>query len=154
MAQVYQSPSVEEIKAALTSEFPQVEIISTAERRVKAKCPREISHDVCQFIHDNLTFEHCSVVTAVDYIDHLMVVYLLSNYYNGVMIDLDVDVPDDDLHIQAVTDIWEGANWHERETWELFGIVFDGHPRLERLLTPQNYEFFPFRKSYKLRSQE
>ena len=116
--------------------------------------PREISHDVCQFIHDNLTFEHCSVVTAVDYIDHLMVVYLLANYYNGVMIDLDVDVPDDDLHIQAVTDIWEGANWHERETWELFGIVFDGHPRLERLLTPQNYEFFPFRKSYKLRSQE
>ena len=154
MAEVYQSPSIEEITNALTTNFSGVEIISTEERRVKAKCPREISHDVCQFIHDNLTFEHCSVVTAVDYIDHLMVVYLLSNYYNGIMIGLDVDVPADDLHIACVTDIWQGANWHERETWELFGIVFDNHPRLERLLTPQSYEFFPFRKSYKLRSQE
>ena len=79
MAEVYQSPSISEITAALASQFPDVEIISTEERRVKAKCPREISHDVCQFIHDNLTFEHCSVVTAVDYVDHLMVVYLLAN---------------------------------------------------------------------------
>ena len=154
MAEVIQNPTIEQITSALTSNFSGVEIISTEERRVKAKCPREISHDVCQFIHDNLTFEHCSVVTAVDRIDHMTVVYLLSNYYNGVMIDLDVDVPADDLHIACVTDIWQGANWHERETWELFGIVFDNHPRLERLLTPQSYEFFPFRKSYKMRSQE
>jgi len=154
MAEVYQSPTVEEIQSILKSEFPEVEILETKERRVKAKCPREKSHEVCQFIHDNLTFEHCSVVTAVDYVDHLMVVYLLSNYYNGVMIDLDVDVPDEDLHIDSVTDIWQGANWHERETWELFGVVFDNHPRLERLLTPKTYEFFPFRKSYKMRSQE
>jgi len=154
MAEVYQSPSIEEITSALTSEFADVNIVSTEERRVKATCPREIAHDVCKFIHDNLTFEHCSVVTAVDYVDHMTVVYLLANYYNGVMIDLDVDIPADDLHIEAVTDIWEGANWHERETWELFGIVFDNHPRLERLLTPQSYEFFPFRKSYKMRSQE
>ncbi len=154
MAEVYQSPTVEEASAALTAQFPDVKIISTGERRIKATCPREISHDVCLFIHDNLTFEHCSVVTAADYIDHLTIVYLLSNYYNGLMIDLDVDVPDEDLHIQSVTDIWQGANWHERETWELFGVVFDDHPRLERLLTPQTYEFFPFRKSYKLRSQE
>jgi NADH-quinone oxidoreductase subunit C len=53
-----------------------------------------------------------------------------------------------------MTDIWGGSNWNERETWELFGIVFDGHPRLERLLTPQTYQFFPFRKSYKLRGWE
>jgi len=154
MAEVYQSPSIDEATSALTSQFPDVKIVSTAERRIKMTCPREISHDVCQFIHDNLTFEHCSVVTGVDYVDHMTVVYLLSNYYNGLMIDMDVDVPVDDLHIASVSDIWGGANWHERETWELFGIVFDNHPRLERLLTPKTYEFFPFRKSYKMRSQE
>ena len=138
MAEVYQSPSVEEITQALKSEFPDVEIISTEERRVKAKCPREISHDVCQFIHDNLTFEHCSVVTAVDYIDHLMVVYLLSNYYTGIMIDLNVDVPDDDLHIACVTDIWQGANWHERETWApvVIECVIDSDDKVFPMVSP------------------
>ncbi|MCL2890909.1 MAG: NADH-quinone oxidoreductase subunit C, partial [Methanomassiliicoccaceae archaeon] len=88
------------------------------------------------------------------WVDHMQVVYHLSNYYNGVMIEINVDVPNDDPHIDSVALIWEGADWHERETYELFGIIFDGHPKLERLLTPQNYEFFPFKKSYKLRGQQ
>ena len=112
------------------------------------------SFQVCKYIHDNLTFEHCSTVIGVDYVDHMTVVYHLTNYYTGVMIELSVDIPADDLHIESVTPIWEGANWHERETWELFGIVFDNHPKLKRLLTPDTYEFFPFRKSYKLRGSE
>ncbi len=154
MADVIQAPTVDQVSEILKREFPDISILCVEERRVKVKCPREISHDVCVFIHDNLTFEHCSVVTGVDYEDHMMVVYLIANYYNGLMIDMDVDVPNDDPHVASVSDIWGGANWHERETWELFGIVFDNHPRLERLLTPDTYEFFPFRKSYKLRSQE
>jgi len=154
MADVIQAPTVDQVSEVLKAQFPDVNIVCIEERRVKATCPREISHDVCQFIHDNLTFEHCSVVTGVDYEDHMTVAYLIANYYNGLMINLDVDVPNDDPHIASVSDIWGGANWHERETWELFGIVFDNHPRLERLLTPDTYEFFPFRKSYKLRSQE
>ena len=105
-------------------------------------------------IQHNLTFEHCSTVIGVDYVDHMTVVYHLSNYYNGLMIELSTDLPADDLHVESVTCVWEGANWHERETWELFGIVFDNHPKLERLLTPKTYEFFPFRKSYKLRGSE
>ena len=151
---VYQAPTEDEVKTLLTEKFPQVEVTGTEARRVYAKAPREISKEVCVFIHDNLTFEHCSTVIGVDYVDHLTVVYHLSNYWNGLMIELSVDLPSDDPHIDSVALIWQGANWHERETWELFGIVFDGHPRLESLLTPETYEFFPFRKSYKLRGQE
>ena len=83
----------------------------------------------------------------------MTVVYHIESYrqYRGVVIEISVDLPADDLHIPSSTDIWGGSNWNERETWELFGIVFDGHPRLERLLTPETYQFFPFRKSYKLR---
>jgi NADH-quinone oxidoreductase subunit C len=105
-------------------------------------------------VHDILNFEQASSVAGVDWVDHMQVVYHLSNYFNGVMIEIDVNVPNEDPHIDSVALIWEGADWHERETYELFGIIFDGHPKLERLLTPQNYEFFPFRKSYKLRGQE
>lgn len=152
--EVLQAPSVDEIVAQLKAHCPCVEVTKTEERRVYAKVPAENNFKVCQFIHDNLTFEHCSTVIGVDYIDHLTVVYHLTNYYTGVMIELSADVDSEDPHIQSVTPIWEGANWHEREQWELFGIVFDNHPRLERLLTPKTYEFFPFRKSYKLRGWE
>ena len=151
---VYQTPTVEEIASLLPEKFPCVEVVKTEVRRVHAKVPREHIFKVCSYIHDNLTFEHCSTVIGVDYVDHLATVYHLTNYYNGVMIELSVDIPADDLHVDSVTPIWEGANWHERETWELFGIVFDNHPKLERLLTPKTYEFFPFRKSYKLRGTE
>ncbi len=151
---VYQKPTEDEIKTLLTEKFPEVEVTGIEARRVYAKLPKEKVKEVCTYIRDNLTFEHCSTVIGVDYVDHLTVVYHLSNYYNGVMIELSADLPTEDPHVDSVALIWEGANWHERETWELFGIVFDGHPRLERLLTPQTYEFFPFRKSYKLRGQE
>ena len=154
MAEVLQKPTVEEIVSKLNSDCPCVNVTRTETRRVYATVPRENSFQVCKYIHDNLTFEHCSTVIGVDYVDHLTVVYHLTNYYTGVMIELSVDIPVDDPHIESVTSIWEGANWHERETWELFGIVFDNHPKLQRLLTPDTYEFFPFRKSYKLRGSE
>ena len=84
----------------------------------------------------------------------MQVVYFITNYFSSITIEIRVDVPNDDLHVPTVALVWQGANWHERETYELFGIIFDGHPKLERLLTPSSYEFFPFRKSYKLRGQE
>ena len=151
---IYQTPTVEDIAQLLPAKFSGVNVTGTETRRVFATVPRENLFEVCTYIHDNLTFEHCSTVIGVDYVDHLATVYHLTNYYNGVMIELAVDIPADDMHVDSVTPIWEGANWHERETYELFGIIFDGHPRLERLLTPDTYKFFPFRKSYKLRGSE
>ncbi len=134
---VYQAPTEEQIVESLTGKFPDIVIRGTEARRVYATADRSFSWDVCKYIHDFLTFEHCSTVIGVDYIDHLTVVYHLSNYYTGGMIELSVDVPVDDPHVKSVACIWEGANWHERETWELFGIVFDGHTRLERLITQE-----------------
>ena len=143
-----------EIQKGLEAKFPgHIQVTKTEVRRVYAKTDRENIHAVCQYLHDELNFEHCSTVIGVDMKDYMQVVYHISNYtnYKGEVVELTIDVPNDDLHVPTVSDIWGGANWHERETWELFGIVFDGHPKLERLLTPDTYEFFPFRKSYKLR---
>ena len=149
-----QAPTEDEIVSKLTANFPNLKVTKTETHRVYATIPREENFAVCKFTHDVLNYEHCSTVIGVDYVDHMTVVYHLTNYFTGIMIELSADIPADDLHIESVTPIWEGANWHERETWELFGIVFDNHPRLERLLTPETYEFFPFRKSYKLRGSE
>ena len=153
--EVLQAPSVQEISDILRREFSgKVSITRTAERRVFAKVNRDAIHDVCVYIHDNLTFEHVTSIMGNDMIDRMEVIYHLSNYFTGVMIELTAELPIDDLHIRSTADIWDGGNWHERETYELFGIVFDGHPKLKRLLTPDTYEFYPFRKSYKLRGQE
>jgi NADH-quinone oxidoreductase subunit C len=153
--EIYQKPSVQEIADLLRKKFPgKVEVTHTETRRVYAKADRESIYDICAYIHDNLTFEHATSIMGNDMIDRLEVIYHLSNYFNGVVIELTVELPADDLRIKSVADIWVGGNWHERETYELFGIIFEGHPKLERLLTPDTYKFYPFRKSYKLRGQE
>jgi NADH-quinone oxidoreductase subunit C len=123
-------------------------------RRIFLTTDRDTIYDLCLYLHDKLNFEQATSVCGVDYVDHLQVVYHITNYFTAIMVEIEVDVPNDDPHIHTVATIWEGANWHERETYELFGIIFDGHPKLERLLTPSSYEFYPFRKSYKLRGQE
>ncbi|MCL2031793.1 MAG: NADH-quinone oxidoreductase subunit C [Methanomassiliicoccaceae archaeon] len=153
--EVYKAPTVQEISDLLRSEFPgKVEITGTEERRVYAKADRDSIHEICAYIQKNLTFEHVTSIMGNDMVDHMEVIYHLSNYFNGVIIVLTAELPADDLHIRSVAGIWVGGNWHERETYELFGIIFDGHPKLQRLLTPDTYEFYPFRKSYKLRGQE
>ncbi len=150
----YDSSWEAEICSKLKAQFgDKVETVGTEPRRVKLRAGRCDIHDILKFIRDELDFEHCANTLGVDYVDHYAVVYHIESYteFNGTVIEIEVDVPSDDPHIPSACDIWGGCNWNERETWELFGIVFDGHPRLERLLTPDTYQFFPFRKSYKLR---
>jgi NADH-quinone oxidoreductase subunit C len=63
---------------------------------------------------------------------------------------LEVTAPDADPHIPSVVAIWPGADWHERETWDMFGIIFDGHPALTRILMPDDWPGHPQRKDYPL----
>jgi len=152
---VYQKPLTEEICTLLKERFgDKVNVTKTEERRVYATVTRDAVFEVCTYIHDNLTFEHMTSIMGNDMVENMEVIYHISNYFNGVMIELTATLPADDLHVESTASIWTGGNWHERETHELFGIVFDGHPKLERLLTPDTYEFYPFRKSYKLRGQQ
>jgi len=152
---VNQKPTVEEICSLFKENFSgKVNVTKTEERRVYATVTKGAVFEVCSYIHDSLAFEHVTSIMGNDMVDHMEVIYHITNYHNGVMIELTASVPVDDLHIASVASVWEGGNWHERETYELFGIIFDGHPKLERLLTPDTYEFYPFRKSYRLRGQE
>lgn len=159
-----EAPSYNDIKALVTTKFPgKVSLkeitkknsqADNEKRRIYFKADKEIILELCTYLRDKLNFEHASSITAVDWVDHMEVVYHLSNYFNGMLLEISVDVPLDDLAVDSVANVWGGANWHEREAYELFGIVFIGHPKLERLLTPATYEYYPFRKSYKLRGQE
>ena len=67
---------------------------------------------------------------------------------------LKVVLSEDDAHVPTVTSIWRTANWHERETYDLFGVVFDGHPDLRRILLPDDWQGHALRKDFPLRGYE
>ena len=101
-----------------------------------------------------LHFEFCSGVSGVHYPGdtgrELHAVYhLLSMTYNR-RIRLEVSAPDSDPHIPSIVDVYPTNDWHERETYDMFGIIFDGHPALVRILMPDDWPGHPQRKDYPL----
>jgi NADH-quinone oxidoreductase subunit C len=116
--------------------------------------------DICQYLHDEpgLKMDHLADLTAVDYSRYpgdsgprFEVVYnLISTEYRH-RIRLKVRVPEEDPRIDTVSAVWHTANWHERETFDLMGIKFDGHPDLRRILLPEDWEGHPLRKEYPLK---
>jgi NADH-quinone oxidoreductase subunit C len=111
--------------------------------------------EVAQVLRDdpNLRFEFCSGVSGVDYPSQAArlhaVVHLLSMTYRR-RIRLEAAVTAEDPHVASVTGLYPTADFHERETWDMFGIVFDGHPALTRIMMPDDWVGHPQRKDYPL----
>jgi NADH-quinone oxidoreductase subunit C len=101
-----------------------------------------------------LRFEGCMSVSGAHYPnltgEELHVVYALLSYTHNRRITLEVTCPDADPHIPSVCSVYPMANYHERETWDMFGIIFDGHPGLTRILMPDDWVGHPQRKDYPL----
>ena len=101
-----------------------------------------------------LRFEFCSSVSGVHYPAdvgrELHAVYHLQSMTHNRRIRLEVSAPDSDPHIPSVVPTYPTADWHERETYDMFGIIFDGHPALTRILMPDDWAGFPQRKDYPL----
>jgi NADH-quinone oxidoreductase subunit C len=117
---------------------------------------RERLLEVAQAMRDEpgLRFEICHSVSGVHYpadTDRELhaVLHLLSITHKR-RIRLEVACPDADPHVPSVTAVWPSADWHERETWDMFGITFDGHPSLTRILMPDDWPGHPQRKDYPL----
>jgi len=120
---------------------------------------REHIAEVCRTFRDDpaLRFELLSSISGVDYLardgadgERLHVVYHLTSMTFRRRIRLEVAVTTADPHLPSVTPIYPTADWQERETWDMFGIIFDGHPALTRILMPDDWEGFPQRKDYPL----
>jgi NADH-quinone oxidoreductase subunit C len=98
-----------------------------------------------------LAFTFLAEITAVDFWPaepRFELVYILVSMTNRLRLRLKVRLNADDAHVATVSDVWPAANWLEREVWDLFGIVFDGHPDPRRLLMPEDWDGFPLRKDY------
>lgn len=80
--------------------------------------------------------------------DRFEVVYTLYSLKNRKYLRLKVRVDEQDPVLPSVTGVWAGANWHERETFDMFGLKFAGHPDLRRLYMPEEFEYYPLRKDF------
>jgi NADH-quinone oxidoreductase subunit C len=96
-------------------------------------------------------FDFLAELTAVDFWPReprFELVYVLVSIQRRARLRLKVRLPGDDAHVGTASGIWPAANWLEREVWDLFGVVFDGHPDPRRLLMPEDWEGYPLRKDY------
>jgi NADH-quinone oxidoreductase subunit C len=115
-----------------------------------------------RFLRDDpeLGFTYFIDLTAVDYLRYPVeqpgryaVVYTLLSPTLGIKAQVKAFVPGDEAKVPSVSDLFAGANWTEREVWDLYGIEFTGHPDLKRILMPDDYEGHPLRKDYPLRGK-
>ena len=128
--------------------------------QISVSLKKDRIRDVCLYLRGEpaLRMDHLADLTAVDYSAYpgdtgprFEVVYNLISTVHRHRIRLKVRVSDEDPRIDSVSSVWQTANWHERETYDLMGIRFDGHPDLRRILMPDDWEGHPLRKEYPLK---
>lgn len=109
---------------------------------------------ILSFLKQSLQFNLLTDVTAVDYLgkkpERFMMVYQLYSIPQKDRLRIKAAVPEGDCRIQSATQVWQTANWLEREVYDLFGITFDNHPDLRRILMTPDWEGHPLRKDYPL----
>jgi NADH-quinone oxidoreductase subunit C len=141
---------------SLRARFPDV---AASEFRGQSRIvvPRDRIYQVLETLKESLGFDLLVDVTCVDYLDYperkpdrFGLVYLLANTANNERLTVRTFVGDPDPAVPSVVPLWEGANWLEREVWDLFGIRFEGHPDLRRIVLPDEFTSHPLRKDYPL----
>lgn len=105
--------------------------------------------DSALYLRDQLGFNLLSCISGTDMIDHLEAVYHLRNLDNGWVLQMKVRVPPETNEIESLVGVWITANWLERETFDLYGFQFTGHPDLRRILLDDDFVGFPLLKSFR-----
>jgi NADH-quinone oxidoreductase subunit C len=142
-----ETPSPEEL--AIRARFP--EAVQTATLAVDIPTltiDRSQVEAVARMLKEELEYHFPACASGVDRLDQFEVVYHLQSLATGRLVGLKVAVPKEDPHTPSLTGVWRGVDWHEREVFDLFGILFDGHPDLRRILLPDDWEGHPLRKDY------
>jgi NADH-quinone oxidoreductase subunit C len=118
--------------------------------------PAERIYEVLEFLKGKHGFDLLVDITCVDYLnypgakDRFGLVYLLADTDANQRLTIRTFVNEPEPVVRSVVGLWDGANWLEREVWDMFGIRFAGHPDLRRILLPDEFTAFPLRKDYPL----
>ena len=137
-----------EILTRLQSVFPQTPLSLDANQAIVV--PANSIYAVCVYLNEmsDLAFDSLMCLSGVDRGENFEVVYHLFSMTHLHKVTLKVQTPRTDPKIPTVATLWRTADWHEREVYDLFGIVFLDHPDLRRILMPDDWEGYPLRKDY------
>lgn len=141
--------------------FPE-EVLDIKEFRgqVSVTVRKNRIRDIARFLHDDpdIYLDYLIDVCGADYLGkkekRFEVVYHLYSIRHRHALRVKAEVSEGDASIESVVPVWIGANWHEREAFDLYGIRFNGHPDLRRILMPEDWEGYPLRKDYPLKGPE
>jgi NADH-quinone oxidoreductase subunit C len=142
---------VEQLAQRLAAEVPGLQGVRIQEPdTVLADVDRAALHDVARAVHDlpGIAFEQLNFVAGVDHVSHLESVYHLYSFAANLYLELHVEVPRAKPEVDTVSDVWPSADWHEREAWDMLGIVYLNHPDLRRILLKDDWVGHPLRKDY------
>lgn len=118
---------------------------------------RAVVTGVIRFLYDHqvLQYRYLTTLCAIHYPTghQIVVMYQLHSLVNNERIRLTISLPEDKPETPTITDIFAGANWMERETYDFYGVIFTGHPDLRRILNVEDMVIFPLRKEYPLEDQ-
>jgi len=117
---------------------------------------RSLIPDILQILRDEEQFDYCVDITAVHYPKRerqFDIIWILYSFARNERIRVKTQIVEGD-HIPSAVSIWVGANWLEREAYDMFGIQFDGHPELKRILLPDGWKGHPLRKDYGIIEQD
>lgn len=161
--------AVDDVIEALAEQFrgvdfqpsPLAEHVDAAQRQICIYVPADRLIEVMRFLFSDprCRFEQLCDLTCVDYLnypnarDRYGVTYSLLSLSRERRLWVKCMVNDPEPTVPSVTSIWKGANWLEREVWDLFGVRFEGHPDLRRIVTWEGFEAHPLRKDYPLRGR-
>lgn len=144
----------EEIKILLEKNFPEktLELVENASPQ-GIVIPAESLVEVMRFLHtnDQFYFDMLSCITGLDNgpeEETMEVIYNLYSIPNDLHLMVKVVLQRDDLKVDSLVEIWKTADWQEREVYDMYGIHFNNHPDLRRILMPADWEGFPLRKDY------
>ena len=150
-------PSVDDVLARLCGRFGGLE--STVFRgQTRVVVPAEVAFDALSFLAEG-GFDLLVDLTCVDYLEYrgarqrYGLVYLLASTATNQRLTARVFADDPRPTVRSVVSLWKAADWLEREVWDLFGIRFEGHPDLRRLVMPEEFTAHPLRKDYPLQGR-
>jgi NADH-quinone oxidoreductase subunit C len=126
---------------------------------VRAVVPRGKLYSALEFLKQQGGFDLLIDVTAVDYLhypkaqDRFGVIHALLNSNTGERLYVKVYLNEPELSVPSAFPLWKGADWLEREVYDMFGILFEGHPNMRRILMPEEFTAFPLRKDYPMKGR-
>ncbi len=147
-----ESVTQDPVAAAVIAQFPDAVVDAKKDLgELTLVIASERLVEVCKFLKLSEKFVRLSSVTAVDWHPsepRFEVVYHLHSIERNLRLRLKVRVSGENPSVDSVYGVWRGCDWYERETFDLFGITFKGHPNLIRIMMPENWQGHPLRKDY------